>query len=1336
MSAANEQRKPNPVLKANFLSKWFFIWTREILHKGMRKCVEPTDLYAHIPSLDSTDVSNALLGHWEQELKRKEPSVLHMIFKAYGWSFIPICILYSLLEVSVHTVQPLFLGVLVSFFSESPIDDDDDGDREDGDEDVSKHAAYMCAMGVVLCSLVAALCYHPFMVHLFAVGARVRLACAGLVYRKCLRVSVAADNSGMSGYAIAIMATDLPQFNETFYFFHELWKGPLEGVVFGYIIYQVIGWPALVGMFTIILFIPLQAWAAKATARFKRLSAEYGDERVKLMNEIIQGMQLIKMYAWEKSFAKLISRVRKKEMGAIKGSMYIYAAIQCTRMISKLSLFLCLITYVFTGDIVTAKKVFIVSSYYDNLNESLLHLWPLAINSWAETFVVARRVLDFLLQNEDPADGGVDNFKDVDEDLEHGNFYGRMHNPRALRKSLTLHQLTASWDPSSQEKRHLHIENVSFQAQEEEFIGIVGTVGAGKSTLLHALLGELDIISGSVELNGIISYADQKPWLNRCSLRENILFMEAYDEQRYQEVLRVCLLEKDIEQLPAGDATIVGEGGSSLSGGQKARVSLARAIYRKADIYLLDDPFSAVDTHVGKILLDRCVNEFLRDKIRILVTHRVQLLKHVDHLVLMESGRASVQGQYESLKKLIRFRMSVANDSEVVKLRAGRSDSIYEDVEDRERETLNQQQQQHLDLDRSEQLYKEQQLLGSVKFSTYKAYLAIVGIPSVVVVIFVLFILARACEAAMDIFLSKWATWEETEPNQHEPMPEYRRIRTRLVTLYAILIISTLFFYVLRTFGFFVMCLRISFRIHNYLFRGIIRASMQFFTLATSGRILNRFSSDILAIDVSVPQSMMDSLEFVVDALAVLAVVCTANIWLLIPAVIVIALLYFCRILYIGASRSLKRIETISRSPIYSHTNATFRGLTTIRALNATKRLENEFHRYQNDNTSALYLYVSCNRAFALWTDLICVLYILAVTFSFLLFDKERGYYSGDVGLAITQSMKLILMCQWGMRQTVELENQMTSVERVMEYVNIPSEPPYETKPEINLPTNWPNSGQLHFQDLHLRYTEHGPYALKGLNFTIHPKEKIGIVGRTGAGKSSIVHALFRLARTEGTIEIDGYEIGKLGLHDIRSRISIIPQDPVLFSGTLRYNLDPFEHQTDEKLWQALEAVKLKQFVSELKGGLSCRLHDGGSNFSMGQRQLVCLARAILRHNQILIMDEATANVDPETDQLIQEAIHTKFKHCTVLTIAHRLHTVMDNDRVMVMDVGRVVEMGHPHELLQQRHGHLYRFVEKTGVGTAKHLRHVAEQSYRKRVLAKRSPPSEIKIVTYKGTTL
>lgn len=385
-----------------------------------------------------------------------------------------------------------------------------------------------------------------------------------------------------------------------------------------------------------------------------------------------------------------------------------------------------------------------------------------------------------------------------------------------------------------------------------------------------------------------------------------------------------------------------------------------------------------------------------------------------------------------------------------------------------------------------------------------------------------------------------------------------------------------------------------------------------------------------------------------------------------------------------------------ARSPFFAHVNATIQGLTTIRVCGAEPVLLSEFYYHLDQNSSASYLYLCTSRAFAFWLDLICVVYIGVVTYSFLVLSSE-SVTGGNVGLTISQVMSLIGICQWGMRQFAELENQMISVERVLEYANLRPEPPLTSDSKNSPPIDWPNEGSLTFKSVTLRYSEMGERVLKGLSFSIKGQEKIGIVGRTGAGKSSIVQALFRLAFVDGLIDIDGIDTKTLGLHEFRSKISIIPQDPVLFAGTLRSNLDPFGTSKDQHIWNALESVQLKEMVDRLLvAGLESKITEGGCNFSMGQRQLICLARAILSNNRILVLDEATANVDLETDQLIQTTIRKRFNSCTVLTIAHRLNTVMDSDKVLVMDDGQCVEFGDPRKLILEES--IFRsLVEQTG---------------------------------------
>uniref|UniRef100_A0A336M188 CSON010264 protein n=1 Tax=Culicoides sonorensis TaxID=179676 RepID=A0A336M188_CULSO len=1337
------QAKENPVIKANFLSRITYWWLRHMFYNGLKRPIVEEDVFACLKEHESEGLHKTFSELWEKEKVKKKPSMLRVFFKAFGLNTLFWGLLFSCLETLNRLALPLSLGGLVTYFAP-------------GQTEISKNEAYFYATGIVICSLIPVLTFHPFIMFIFQVGLKLRVACCCLIYEKILALSKSATIDGINGRVINLISNDVGKFEIALAFLHDLWKGPLELFLLGYFIYREIGVAGILGLGFMLSFIPLQAWVGKRAASYRLKTTKRTDVRVKFMNEIIQGIQVIKMYAWEESFAKMIAKIRRKEVIAIRGGAYVRATLLSFYMVSRVSIFLSLVSYVYFGNNITARKVFITTSYFNVLNESMVHFWPLAITFVSEGYISVQRVLEFLLISESKPklhevsvmNGNSKDSKTKDKEINGHASFSKVKEQKTIRRFHKMHEGTkpqiiiqnasAHWTSMGADPNP-GIHNVNLKIHTG-LCTIIGPVGSGKSTLLQVVLGELELDSGQVHIDGVISYASQETWLFEGSIKQNIVFIEDFDQDRYNKVIKVCALEKDLEMFPYGDATIVGERGISLSGGQKARVSLARAVYKKADIYLLDDPLSAVDAHVGRHIFDKCIRGFLSDKICVLVTHQLQYLKDVQHIILMNDACIEAQGSYKLLKEQKQSILQLLPEDH----------SLETPVHEIKEPDFIPNSEKPKPVDDSDddgpEEIKENQEIGAVTFQVYKRYFGAVNSKGWIFTVFLLCLLGQAIYSGVDMFVAQWVNWEEslgaaghfleelalyigqlfglndnlnflqssnetlqnvtTKSEGELPADE---IRQRFIIVYSILMVILAYLSIHRTFAFFYLGLRISKNLHDKMFRGVTRATMYFFNTNPSGRILNRFSKDTGNIDAVLPGALLDCVWFLFDMIAVVVVVSIVNYWLLIPTLVLSVIMYYIRKLYVSTSRSIKRVESLSRSPMFTHTNATLNGLSTIRAFDASNILQNEFAHIQDFNSSTYYLSLCCTRAFAFWLDIVCVLYIAIVTYSFLFLDSFAG---GSVGLAITQSIALIGTVQWGMRQTAELENQMVSVERVEEYVNLPSEPPMETSEENKPKGEWPNEGRIKFHKVSLRYSEDSEYVLKQISFVVEPQAKIGIVGRTGAGKSSIIQAIFRLAPIEGLVEIDGIDTQKLGLKDLRSSISIIPQDPILFSGTLRSNLDPFEEKTDLEIWSALEQVELKEEVKSLTGGLESKMNDGGSNFSMGQRQLICLARALLRNNKILILDEATANVDPETDKFIQATIRNKFGHCTVLTIAHRLHTICDCDKVLVMDEGKVVEYDEPHVLMQQSNGMLRKLVDKTGSQTAAMLKAIAEESY------------------------
>ncbi|XP_023313499.1 multidrug resistance-associated protein 4-like [Trichogramma pretiosum] len=1387
---------PNPRESANTFSVLFWWWTIGIFKKGYSEILGFEDLYDPLTEDKSAKLGDRLEARWSADLQKarktkKQPSLMKSVFHTFLHEYFVLGVIQFLNELILRLGTPMALGMLLKYFSVNP------------DEDKPTYTwALLFAGAISLSAFIQAITMNQAIFGAFHIGGRIRIAMCSLVYRKALRLSATALGESSPGKIVNLVATDVNRFDIVSVFIHHMWTAPIQTIIIAVILFQQAGWAGLAGLTFVVFVVPIQTYTGKLSSKYRGATALKTDERVRLMDEIISGVQVIKMYAWEKPFCKLIELARRLELKVIRKSSFIRGIYMTFNLFTtRMALFSTLLTLMLTDKKITASEIFVYSSYYNILSHTMSGMFIRGIAEIFECNVALRRLQRFLLFEEFQA-GNVKNdtaftrnciesrqqmtTKDlpfIDDEVGFDERNGRdkerqnlvivasdllkrdgsnesLENTKITNQyneecdsdqwSVKLSNLQAKWNLSSSEPT---LNNVDMEVETGKLCAIIGQVGAGKSSLLSAILGEITLIHGNVRVKGSVSYASQEAWVFGATVRQNIIFGQAYDRQRYNRVVKACALLKDFKQFPQGDQTIVGERGSSLSGGQKARLNLARAVYRQADIYLMDDPLSAVDTHVGKHLFSECLMKYLRGKTRILVTHQLQYLPAgVDVIYLVDQGKVRRFSDYrELLREHPEYNSLIAEKDEANEASEEKSPennmmmrSVSQSSIRSHSSALDSDNEDDPEDPEKTMQYLEGSSRGIVKGDLLIAYFREGSNLFVGAIILFLFIVTQLMASGCDFFVPILTTAEESrayykfihennisesEANRTSSIIDEASIwsRDNYIYLYTFLVLAVFCIGMLRSIIFYVGCMTCSQRLHDLAFSALIRASMRFFDQNPSGRILNRFSKDMSAIDELLPKTMLDSGQIIFQVAGALIVSCMVNYYFLVPIVVIGVLFYFIRRVFLKTSKNIKRLEGMTRSPVFTHLTATLNGLTTIRACNAHEVLKKEFDNFQDTNTSAWYLAITTSTAFGFSLDLFCFIFTALVTFSFLLIQTQIP--AGSVGLAITQVMATTGMIQWGMRQSAEVANQLMSVERVLEYAFLSPEPnlqdkglsskqekkkkkPQEEQELKPVPADWPQAGGVRFDNVFLQYADNDPPVIKELTMTINPTEKVGIVGRTGAGKSSLIAALFRLAKIEGVIEIDGIDTGKISLEDLRKNISIIPQDPVLFSGTLRRNLDPFNEFSDEQLWNVLDEVELKDAVKQTNNGLENRVHDRGSNYSVGQRQLICLARAILRNNRVLMLDEATANVDPQTDALIQKTIRTKFAPCTVLTVAHRLNTIMDSNKVLVMDKGRLVEFDHPHILLQDKFGEFTSLVKETGDAMYEQLCKVAKESY------------------------
>ncbi|CRL03642.1 CLUMA_CG016458, isoform A [Clunio marinus] len=1184
-----------PQEDASFLSFLTFSWIFPIFFKGSKQTLGVNDLYEPLNEQKADKLENDLQKAFKTRLE-----LVPSIVDVFGMKILVHGMIILFVECAIKILPPIFLSQLIKFYTNS--------------SGINQKEAAAYSFGIIFSIFLNSMISNASHVNGLKLGAMIKAGVSSMIYQKSLKLSKTSLGNITTGKLINLLATDAGKFQGIIFWIHYLWVGFIQTALVTFLIYQEVGVSAFAGIFVLISLLPLQLYAGTKISKICFETAKRTDKRVHLMNEMIKGIQVIKMYAWEKPFNKIISVSRFNETKLIRYHCWIRGFfLSCIIFSVPVAVFSTLVTYSILGNEVTAQKAFVVVAFFNVIKFTMVIMYPFAVNYAIDCRASSIRVNKFLKQENDLLEIKP-NIK-VHESIE-----------------LKLNKVSAKWKGEATE---LTLSNINLDVQSSTILAVIGKVGAGKSSLIQAILGELPIEGGDIQVNGVISYASQEPWLFSGSVRQNILFGESYQKDRYKAVIKTCSLTRDLEMWPDGDKTIVGERGMSLSGGQKARINLARAVYRKADIYLLDDPLSAVDANVGRHLFDNCIKEFLKNKLVILVTHQLQYLPTADQILLLNHGIVEGVGTFENLRDSgLDFANLLPKN---------------ENVEEQKSENLAQKHSkgkfnEDNFVEKKENI-EEKRVKGSVGLKPYKDYFNAAGGFKSIFIIFILYISSQIFTSTSDYFVSYLVRQEEMQSNVEIDENSYER--NVVIAIFSGLIVGVILLTLSRNFVFSILTTRASRHLHDAMVAGITKASMYFFNTNPSGRILNRFSKDIKEVDEILPFTLVDVFQVIFNILGAVTVLVVINRFYLIPTFALFTIFHYLRKFYLKTSLDVKRIQSTTSSPIFSHFSETLNGLSTIRAFNAEKILASEFNRHQDLNTSAHYIYLVTSRAFGLWLDVSCVIYIAIVVLSFFLMENTGE----NVGLAITQAMGLTGMVQQGIRQTASLENSMTAVERVVEYNTVDPEPDFDSKPEKKPPKEWPEKGEIKFEKLSLSYVpdEMEEKVLKELNFEILPQEKIGIVGRTGAGKSSIINALFRLSYIDGQIYIDTRDTQAMGLHDLRSKISIIPQEPVLFSGSMRYNLDPFDEYSDAKLWSALEEVKLKEVISEMPAGLMTKISENGINFSIGERQLVCLARALLRENKILVMDEATANVDPQTDALIQETIRQKFaENCGV----------------------------------------------------------------------------------------
>lgn len=1185
--------------QAGWLSKFTFFWARKYIFECPKDKAPPSKFNIE-PNLSK------LKSHWEEEKAKSNPSFFKCLFRTFWWSIIS-SQLGFVIDIFSQISFGIIIGLLIEFIQS---------------ENEDKYLGLTYASGTVLCIVISLFARQLSFFNGQISSGIAKQAVLNLIYDKTLRLSHEVVNSGGSTGKIMNLASGDVDSLDMLSMLNFIWLAPIAAIGVSFALFMVIGPVGLVGLGVIMCFAPLQTLVNFMNYKIKALSSGHGDLRLKRTNDVVEGIRVLKMYSWESTYADKINATRGDEVGmnrwrtAIRSCNMSFCLV--TEGIASLATFA---TYVAIYGEVSSSTIFSTLSLMVTAQFYLTLILPFASELIFSYLASCERITTFLLEEEHK--------KIVQE-----TFPGMVK----------LDNVTAYWKhprPGVIDLSEFHLNNINLDLQPGDFASIIGKVGSGKSSLLMTILGEMHIKHGHVSRGGKVAYVEQEPWIVAGTLRENIILNQDFNEDKYRQALENSALKDDVDRLSSGDMTIIGEKGSNISGGQKARLALARALYSDADIYLLDDPLSAVDIKVAKHIFENALLGCLANKTRILVTHQIQFLRPGIKVFKVDNGSVYMLQNNESF-------------SDIQSPISMNIDPVFEKEE------------------KAEELETEN---IHISFSVYWNYFLKGWWWTLPFIIF-LYPAVMLAYISVPYWLVHWSS--QSDDMQQDAY---------YVEILALIILCVIFLALLRNNLMSQTLLSSSKNLHNEVLSRMVKRPISFYDKNSPGRIIGKLSNDVSKTDDMIPWMFTDFMQCLFITLGSVLIMVIGNPWISLLILPMVLALKFIFSHSIDPCHHYYNQMNSSKTPILNHFSEALYGIFSIRCYDLADNLTMSFRRSTLTASVNFFNYHSCMRWMHFNSDSVCAIFIVVNVFASLVMIDflDRKLVSTGLSLILVLAMDLV----WTMFQFSQVQTYMASAERMLQLTKAYTENYSGPCSAFEI-----RRGEIRYEKVLVRYGE--SIALNNMTFTIRGGDKVGIVGRTGAGKSSMIQALFRMIELDaGRISIDGVDISTVPLSVLRKALAVIPQSPFIFTASVRYNLDPYGYYTDEEIWSSLQTAHLHTKILSLEGKLDANLN--GKSFSAGEKQLLCLARALLKRSQILVMDEATANVDYETDLHIQNAIKTYFSLCTVITIAHRLDTVIRSNVVMVIDAGCCVEIGSPGHLLKDNKSKFFAMVENSG---------------------------------------